>query len=206
MMFLLFMLFFWWCWSGGHDSLWFNVPGMIQSSRSKLSTRLLAKWMLFLCLKRQSLVDGGSWARSLWCCSRFIPQHLTTMLHFNSDVLHRLIRDMKLDVIGVGPKIFRQRLQVLVANGKSPTLSGTLRLNSVSRFSLILWLARVSGVTVGIWKGRDIVAPFLSRTWLGGQAHLCSSYLACPFFLQAITWTFGTFPSCIWVGGLAHVL
>ena len=55
------------------------------------------------------------------------------MLHFNSDVLHRLIRDMKLDVVGVGPKIFRQRLHVLVANGKSPTLSGMLRLNSVSR-------------------------------------------------------------------------
>ena len=127
----------------------------------------------------------------------FLTQHLTTMLHFNSDVLHRLIRDMKLDVIGVGPKFFRQRLQVLVANGKSPTLSGTLRLTSVSHFSLILWLARVSGVTVGIWKGRDIGAPFLSRTWLGGQAHLCSSYLACPFFLQAITWTFLTFPSCV---------
>ena len=66
-------------------------------------------------------------------CGSFLTQHLTTMLHFNSDVLHRLIRDLKLDVVGVGPKLFRQRLQVLVANGTSPTLSGTLQLNSVSR-------------------------------------------------------------------------
>lgn len=43
--------------------------------------------------------------------SSFLTQHLTSMIHFNWDVFHRLIRDMKLDVIGVGPKIFRQRLQ-----------------------------------------------------------------------------------------------
>ena len=43
--------------------------------------------------------------------SSFLTQHLTTMIHFNWDVFHRLIRDMKLDVVGVGPKIYRHKLQ-----------------------------------------------------------------------------------------------
>lgn len=32
------------------------------------------------------------------------------MIHFSFDAFHRMIRDLKLDVAGVGPKYFRQKL------------------------------------------------------------------------------------------------
>ena len=42
--------------------------------------------------------------------SSFIHFHGTHLVHFAFDPFHRLIRDMKLDVAGIGPKTLRQKL------------------------------------------------------------------------------------------------
>lgn len=42
--------------------------------------------------------------------SSFIHFHGIHLVHFSFDPFHRLIRDMKLDVAGIGPKTLRQKL------------------------------------------------------------------------------------------------
>lgn len=43
-------------------------------------------------------------------CASFLHFHQTNLIHCQWDGYHRLVRDMKLDVVGIGPKAYRKKL------------------------------------------------------------------------------------------------